>query len=44
MVLADWLTVARAAAVPPVLALFVLDFDGHNYRATALFCVAMATD
>jgi CDP-diacylglycerol---glycerol-3-phosphate 3-phosphatidyltransferase len=44
MAVADWLTVARAAAVPPVLALFVLDFDGHNYWATALFCVAMATD
>jgi phosphatidylserine synthase len=27
-----------------VLALFVLDFEGHNYWATALFCVAMATD
>lgn len=44
MAVADWLTVARAAAVPPVLALYVLDFEGHNYWATALFCVAMATD
>ncbi len=44
MAIADWLTVARAAAVPPVIALFVLDFEGHDYWATGLFCVAMATD
>jgi phosphatidylglycerophosphate synthase len=30
--------------VPPVLALFVADFKGHDYWATGLFCVAMATD
>ncbi|HYZ19690.1 MAG TPA: CDP-diacylglycerol--glycerol-3-phosphate 3-phosphatidyltransferase [Gaiellaceae bacterium] len=44
MAIADWLTVARAAAVPPVIALFALDFEGHDYWATGLFCVAMATD
>jgi hypothetical protein len=31
MAVADWLTVARAAAVPPVIALFVVDFPGHDY-------------
>jgi CDP-diacylglycerol--glycerol-3-phosphate 3-phosphatidyltransferase len=41
---ADWLTVARASAVPVVVALFVWDFSGHDYWATALFAVAMATD
>jgi CDP-diacylglycerol--glycerol-3-phosphate 3-phosphatidyltransferase len=44
MAVADWFTVARAAAAPFVVALFVLDFDGHDYWATALFAVAMATD
>ncbi len=41
---ADQLTVARAASVPIVVLLFALDFDGHNYWATGVFCVAMATD
>jgi CDP-diacylglycerol---glycerol-3-phosphate 3-phosphatidyltransferase len=41
---ADQLTVARAAAVPFVVLLYVWDFPGHNYWATALFAVAMATD
>src|SRR5215470_2147746 len=44
MGLADQLTVARAAAVPVVILLFAVDFSGHNYWATAVFCVAMATD
>jgi CDP-diacylglycerol---glycerol-3-phosphate 3-phosphatidyltransferase len=41
---ADQLTVARAAAVPVVVVLFAWDFDGHDYWATAVFAVAMATD
>ena len=44
MGLADQLTVARALSVPFVVALFAWDFDGHDYWATALFCVAMTTD
>jgi len=42
--LADQLTVARAAAVPVVIALFAIPFDGHDYWGTAVFCVAMSTD
>lgn len=41
---ADQLTVARAAAVPAVVVLFAWDFPNHDYWATALFAVAMATD
>jgi CDP-diacylglycerol--glycerol-3-phosphate 3-phosphatidyltransferase len=41
---ADQLTVARAAVVPLVVVLYVLNFSGHDYWATALFAVAMATD
>jgi CDP-diacylglycerol--glycerol-3-phosphate 3-phosphatidyltransferase len=44
MTFADQLTVARAAAVPVVVVLFAWDFTGHDYWATALFAVAMATD
>jgi CDP-diacylglycerol--glycerol-3-phosphate 3-phosphatidyltransferase len=44
MGLADQLTVARVAAVPVVVALFLLDFDGHYYWATAAFAAGMATD
>jgi|SRR5579862_1877141 len=44
MTLADQLTVARAASVPLVVALFAIPFSGHNYWATVVFCVAMATD
>jgi CDP-diacylglycerol--glycerol-3-phosphate 3-phosphatidyltransferase len=44
MGLADQLTVARVAAVPLVVALFLVDFDGHFYWATAVFAAAMATD
>jgi CDP-diacylglycerol--glycerol-3-phosphate 3-phosphatidyltransferase len=44
MTSADQLTVARAAAVPVVVALFAWNFHGHAYWATAVFCVAMSTD
>jgi CDP-diacylglycerol---glycerol-3-phosphate 3-phosphatidyltransferase len=44
MSLPDYLTVARAASVPFVVALYVWDFPNHYYWATALFAVAMATD
>ena len=44
MTFADQLTVARAAAVPGVVVLFAWDFPNHDYWATALFAVAMATD
>ena len=41
---ADQLTLARALAVPVVVALFAWPFSGHAYWATAVFCVAMSTD
>ena len=41
---ADQLTVARAASVPLVVLLFAWPFHGHDYWATAVFCVAMTTD
>ena len=41
---ADQLTVARALSVPVVVLLYAWDFHGHAYWATAVFCVAMATD
>jgi len=41
---ADQLTVARMAAAPVIVALFAFDFSGHEYWATAVFAVAMATD
>jgi CDP-diacylglycerol---glycerol-3-phosphate 3-phosphatidyltransferase len=44
MTFADQLTVGRALAVPGVVALFAWDFPNHDYWATALFAVAMATD
>jgi CDP-diacylglycerol--glycerol-3-phosphate 3-phosphatidyltransferase len=44
MGLPDQLTLARIAAVPLVLLLFELDFEGHDYWATGVFAVAMATD
>jgi CDP-diacylglycerol---glycerol-3-phosphate 3-phosphatidyltransferase len=44
MSLPDVLTIARAAAVPPVVLLYAWNFNGHDYWATAVFCVAMATD
>jgi CDP-diacylglycerol--glycerol-3-phosphate 3-phosphatidyltransferase len=44
MSLADQLTVARAVSVPIVIALFAISFPNHDYWATAVFCLAMATD
>jgi CDP-diacylglycerol--glycerol-3-phosphate 3-phosphatidyltransferase len=44
MGLADQLTVARAVSVPIVVLLFALQFPGHNYWGTGVFCAAMATD
>jgi CDP-diacylglycerol---glycerol-3-phosphate 3-phosphatidyltransferase len=42
--LSDQLTTARALAVPVVIVLFAWDFPGHDYWATGVFVVAMATD
>jgi CDP-diacylglycerol--glycerol-3-phosphate 3-phosphatidyltransferase len=42
--LPDALTAARALAVPFVVILYAWDFQGHDYWATAVFCLAMATD
>ena len=44
MTLADQLTVARAASVVLVVALFQWNFEDHLYWATAVFVAAMATD
>ncbi len=44
MGLADQLTLARIASVPLVVGLYVWGFHGHDYAATAVFAVAMATD
>ena len=44
MTLPDQLTVARAASVPVVVLLYAWDFPNNEYWATAIFCVAMATD
>jgi CDP-diacylglycerol--glycerol-3-phosphate 3-phosphatidyltransferase len=44
MTFADHLTVARAAAVPVVVVLYAWDYPNHDYWATAVFAVAMATD
>jgi CDP-diacylglycerol--glycerol-3-phosphate 3-phosphatidyltransferase len=44
MGLADQLTVARIAATPLVVILLVWNFPAHDYWATAIFIVAMATD
>jgi CDP-diacylglycerol--glycerol-3-phosphate 3-phosphatidyltransferase len=44
MSLADQLTLARAAAVPLVVVLYVWDFPNHNWWATGVFIVAMTTD
>jgi CDP-diacylglycerol---glycerol-3-phosphate 3-phosphatidyltransferase len=41
---ANQLTVARTTAVPVVIVLFAWDFPDHDYWATAVFSVAMATD
>jgi CDP-diacylglycerol---glycerol-3-phosphate 3-phosphatidyltransferase len=42
--LPDQLTIARAASVPIVVLLYAWEFPNNEYWATALFCVAMATD
>ena len=44
MTFADHLTVARAASVPVVVVLFAWEFPNHDYWATAVFVIAMATD
>ena len=44
MAVADQLTLARALSAPIVVALFAIDFDGHDYWGTAVFCIAMSTD
>ena len=44
MTLPDQLTVGRAASVPLVVALYAWNFPHNEAWATALFCVAMATD
>src|SRR4029078_8452971 len=41
---ADQLTVARVALAPVVVLLFAVDFNGHDYWGTAVFCLAMSTD
>jgi CDP-diacylglycerol---glycerol-3-phosphate 3-phosphatidyltransferase len=41
---ADQLTMARAASVPVVIALFAIPFTGHDWWGTGVFCAAMATD
>jgi CDP-diacylglycerol--glycerol-3-phosphate 3-phosphatidyltransferase len=41
---ADQLTVARILAAPLIVVLFLADFNGHDYWATAVFVAAMATD
>jgi CDP-diacylglycerol--glycerol-3-phosphate 3-phosphatidyltransferase len=38
------LTVARTVAVPVVIVLFAWDFPNHDYWATGVFALAMATD
>jgi len=42
--LPDQLTLGRALAVPVVVVLFAWDFTNHDYIATGVFVVAMATD
>src|SRR6201987_2203533 len=44
MPFADQLTLARIACAPLVVVLFSVDFTGHDYWGTAVFCAAMATD
>jgi CDP-diacylglycerol---glycerol-3-phosphate 3-phosphatidyltransferase len=41
---ANQLTVGRTLAVPAVIVLFAWDFPNHDYWATGVFAVAMATD
>jgi CDP-diacylglycerol--glycerol-3-phosphate 3-phosphatidyltransferase len=44
MNLPDQLTLARALSVPLVVLLYAWELPNNEYWATALFCVAMATD
>ena len=44
MSLADQLTLARVAAVPVVVALFISHFHAHDWWATGVFIAAMTTD
>lgn len=44
MTLPDQLTIARAAAVPLVVLLYAWELPHNEVWATAVFCVAMATD
>ena len=44
MSFANQLTVGRTLAVPAVIVLFAWDFPNHDYWATGVFAVAMATD
>src|SRR5437764_9311596 len=44
MGLPDQLPVARVAAVPFVVGLYIWHFPGHAYWATSVFIAAMATD
>ncbi len=44
MTLPDQLTVARALSVPVVVLLYEWNFPNHDYWATGVFIVAMATD
>src|SRR5919199_5509875 len=44
MNLPDQLTVARAASVPFVVALYSWNFPDHDYWATGVFIAAMSTD
>jgi CDP-diacylglycerol--glycerol-3-phosphate 3-phosphatidyltransferase len=44
MSLADQLTLVRVVAVPIVIVLFLADFHGSDYWATAVFIAAMTTD
>src|SRR5688500_6413763 len=44
MTLPDQLTVARAASFPLVVVLYAWELPHNEIWATALFCVAMATD
>ena len=44
MSFADQLTIGRAVSVPIVVTLFAVSFTHHDYWATAVFIVAMATD
>ena len=41
---ADQLTLGRAVAVPVVVVLFAWNFPNHDYYATVVFALAMATD